>query len=199
MTAVELTAGNEIEGGDEEADPACDEDGVVEGVMEVRSVEDGCEDVDGQRLAESDHAGRGMERYRPREGKSESDGDERDEVAGERAVSADVDERLAGRNAALDLYDGSGGAAEGGGWQHPGERGAYAVGAACEIVAKFVGEQDGEQSDRERPPQPEAIGMLEEPGPWPEIVVGGERGVAEEEVMHEACADGCGGERAEGE
>ena len=58
----------------------------------------------------------------------------------------DVDQGSAAGDAALDADDGPGGATEGRCRQHPGQRGADAVGATGKVVSELVREQDEEQS-----------------------------------------------------
>ena len=108
MAAVELAAGDEIESGDEEADPAGDEDGVVEGVVEVGRVEKRGENVDGERLAQVDDGVWRGGRDGLRECEPKGDGEERDDVTGQRPIGADIDQSLAGVDSTLDLNDGAG-------------------------------------------------------------------------------------------
>ena len=134
------------------------------------------------------------------------DGDERCRIAGERAVDADVKQRVAGGDAAADLDDGSGGSAERGSGQNEREGTPDAVSAAGEVMAEFMGEENGQQGEGEGKPQAEAaeqcVGvrlLLQEPRPGPEIVVAADGGTAIEEVLHVAGADGGGGDEADGE
>ena len=83
------------------------------------------------------------------EHEADGDGDERGDVAGQRAVDAHIHERVAAGNAGADPNDSAGGSAERGRGKHPGQSGVDAVGAAGEVVAELMDEQNAEQRERE--------------------------------------------------
>jgi hypothetical protein len=204
VTAVELAAGDEVEGGDEQADPAGDENRMADGLSELRGsvVERGEEpghEFEGERFAESDQGSSVSGRIGVREKQADGYSQERGKESGQRSVDANVDEGAAVWNAAADLDDSAGSTAQRGRRQHPGQRGADAMGAAGKVVSELMGEQDAEQGDGKRPSQMKAAGVGEQPGPGPKIVFADYGWLAVEEIEHEAGADCRGGDGAESE
>ena len=130
VSAVELAAGDEIERGDEEADPAGDQDGVGRGLVEGGDggVPVG-ENVVQKRMvsgsppkrtmADRCVGGRGTLSTKPT-----ATATAEAMIAGQRAVDAHVHERVAAGDAGADVDDGAGGAAERGSGKNPGQRGA---------------------------------------------------------------------------
>ena len=205
VAAIELSAGDEIERSDEEADPAGDQDGVGSDVVKGRGggiplEQEGMEEADGEGLAaEADDGHGGVGRGLVAEGKAHGDGDGGGHVAGQRAVDADVHQRVAVGNAVANLDDGAGGAAEGGGGKHPGEGGADLVAAAGEVVAELVDQQDTQKREGEGEAGLEHLRVVKEPAPGPKVAVADDGRQAFNEVLHEAGAVGGGGENADGE
>ena len=113
-----------------------------------------------------------------------------DAIAGERAVNADVHERIAIGNERADLDDGSGGAAESGSGNDEGKRGKDAVRPAGEVVAELVDKQNAQQSEGIGETGHEELRMAMEPDPRPQIAVTRDGRHATNKVVHEACAVG---------
>ena len=205
VSAVELTAGNEIEGSDEEADPSGDEDGVGGDVFEGGSLgvpanEQGMEDADGEGFAaEADDGdgcvGGGMNT----EGEPDGDGHGGGDIAGQRAVDAHVHEGVEAGDAGSNLDDGAGGTAEGGCGKDPGESDFDVVEAAGEVVSELVDEEDAEEGGGESPAGEEHFGMVREPGPGPEVTVSDNGRHAFDKVLHEARAVGRSGDDTGGQ
>ena len=205
MSAVELAAGNEIERGNEEADPAGDEDGVRRNVIEGRNGriplhQDAVDEANRKRFtAKDDDCGGRVSRGVEAESEADSDGDGGGDVAGEGSVEADVHEGIAIGNAIADLDDGTSRAAEGGSGQNPGKRGANFVMEAGEVVTELMDEEDAEQRKGEGPAGLEHFGVIGEPAPGPEVAVAHNGRQAFKEVLHEASAVGGCGENADAE
>ena len=157
MAAVELAAGNQVQRGDEQADPAGDKHRVRRDVVErwergVPMQSEGVEQADGERFAaETNDSLRrdGMGVMAEREAHAHGHG--RSDIAGQRTVDAHIHERVAVGNADRNLNDRARRAAERGCGQHPGQRGADAVPAAGKVMAELVDEQNAEQRCREDP------------------------------------------------
>ena len=103
VSAVELAAGNQVERGDEEADPAGDENGVRReagrtwGRMRIPAQQASeWMQADGERFAaEADDGSGASGAPRHAEHKADGDGDGRGDIAGERAVDSHVHQRVA--------------------------------------------------------------------------------------------------------
>ena len=147
VSAVELGGRDEVERGNEQADPACDENRMVRGVRKGRNAgldvrEKAVHQGDGQGIgkiyAGVGAGGVGASRCWMREQQADGDGDDRGDVAGDWAVGSHVHESVAVGNAAADLDYGTSGPAERRRGQNPGEGGANSVDAARDVVAEFM-------------------------------------------------------------
>ena len=199
VAAIELAAGDEVERGDEEADPSGYEHRVRGNVLEGRGLripvhEQGVDEADGEGFAaEADNGDGRVGGGLDAEGKAHGDGQRRGKIAGQGAVDADVHEGVEVGNAGADLDDGAGGSAERGGGQDPGQSGVNAMHTAGNVVAELVNQEDAEEGEGEGPAGDEEVGMVQEPTPGPQVAVADHWGHALDEVLHEASAVGrCG-------
>ena len=110
---------------------------------------------------------------------AEGDGGDGDEEAGERAHGSDDEEGGAGFDAGLEADDGAEAAGEGGGRQQVGEGGADFEGAAGEVVAELVREEDGDEGGGEGQAGGELVKVGEHPVKGEDVGVGGEGRLAE--------------------
>ena len=204
VSAIELAGGQQIERGNEETHPAGDEHGVADhesegGYAGMHPREQGMNEADGPGIPEANQGGGWVLRQRLGERESDDDCDQRRDISTDGAVDTDVEERVAVGDPASNENDGAGRAAESGRREQEGQRGIDAVSAASEVVAEFVGQQDGKQCGGEWPAEKDVGRMLHEPGPWPQITVRGDGGQSEKKVLHETRADGHRCEDADGE
>ena len=202
MAAVELAAGDEIERGDEEADPAGNENGMRRGLIEggdggVPVGKKMAQQADGERIASKANEGlrctgcAGRAEHEA-DGNCEGGGDE----AGERTVDSYIHESVACGDAGANANDGAEGSAERGSGDDPGQGGAEAVRAASRVVAEFVNEENAEQSERVGETREEESGVAKEPAPGPEIALARDGRKTAEEVVHELRAVHGGGDDA---
>ncbi len=204
VSAVELAAGDEIQRGDEEADPSGHEHRMRRSLMERGN--DGfhhqqtMQQLDGQRVAaKADEGLRCAAGLGHAQQKSHGDGQRRGDIAGQRPVDSHVHERIAAGDARADADDGAESSAERGRGKHPGQSGANAVREAGGVVAELVDQEDAEQRKRISKARGEEAGMAKEPSPGPQVTVAHHRRQAFEEVLHEPCAVHGGGDDAGGE
>jgi hypothetical protein len=201
VAAVELAGGDEVERGDEDSHPACDQDGMgdeqedgVAGVVEVADESVDAVDEEGRLDAVDEGGGRVTA-----ERETEGDGDEGDEEAGDGTHGSDDDEGGAGADAGFEADDGSEAAAERGSGEQVGKRGADAIGAAGEVVSELVGEEDGDEGEREGQAAGDCGEVVEDPVEGEDVCVGAEGWSAEREVVHVAHADRGGREQGDEE
>ena len=204
VAAVELAAGNEIERGDEEADPAGDEDGMWRGLIEGGDggVPVG-EECGSNRMVSGSPPKRIRDSGAPggagnAEDEADGDGERGRDKAGERTVDSHVHESVAAGDARADADDCAEGSAERGSGEHPRQSGAQAVRVAGRVVAEFVDEENAEQSERVGEAGGEESWVAKNPAPGPEIALAGDWRKTVKEVVHEPRAiHGCGDDAGE--
>jgi hypothetical protein len=204
VSAVELAAGNQVQRGDEEADPSGDQHGVR---RDVGKVGDGgvpvhqqrVDQADGERFAaKHDYGGRSVCRGVEAQGKSDRHGQCRCHISGQRPIDAHIHQCVAVGDA-LRSYDGAGRAAQRGRRQHPGEGGSNAVPAAGEVVAELVDEENAQQGNEKAKPVLNISG-------WSESHPQGHRSLSRttggrpsDKILHEPRAVGGCGDDADGQ
>lgn len=165
----------------------------------MKDAEQPVSEVESCRLAELDEGLGRVHTKRAGEPETDKDGRNGGEISGDGAPDADIHEGVTVGNAPANENDGPGCSAEGGRGEEKGKGSRDAMDAAGDVVAEFMGEQDGQESDGEGPAGEEFVRVMEEPRPRPEIAVFGKCRQAEAEVLHEPGTDGESGENADGE
>ena len=199
VAAIELSGGDEVERGDEQAHPTGDEDGVrdeqeegVAGVVEA--FDHGLDEVDQQGGLD---AVQDLPRRVFREVEADGDGEEGDDEAGDGAGGSDDDEGGAGADAGPEADDGAEASAERGCGKQVGQGGVDGEGAASAVMAELMREEDGDESEREGQPGRDGGGVSEDPVKGKNVGVGAEGRLAKVEVVHVTHADGCGREHGD--
>lgn len=154
VAAVKLAGGEEIERSGEEADPGRAANGREEKRIGVDAgMEDGVEEVEKKRSAEEDVGLRGVGMgERGNDGGVKHAVEQRgngEEKADDGAGSADVKEGAGGANGRTNEDEGAEGADEAGKRDKEWIGGVNVMAAAGEEMAEFVGEENGEERERE--------------------------------------------------